>query len=282
MTGHLTVESTTGLVTVQDLGRRGLAHLGVPRAGAADAGSAALAHRLVGNPPDAALLEVTLGSIRVTSSRSATVAVTGARCSVTVGERPAAFGHALSVTAGSTVIVGPPEAGARTYLAVGGGVAVEPVLGSRATDTLAWLGPARVEAGCVLPLGPRTEPHPVDHVPMPARRDSVRALPGPRDDWFTRDAQQTLWSATWRVGAASNRVGVRLDGPRLARARSGELPSEGMVLGAVQVPPSGQPVVFLHDHPVTGGYPVIAVVEEADLGIVAQLRPGESLRFRPA
>ncbi|NUS50992.1 MAG: biotin-dependent carboxyltransferase family protein [Nocardioidaceae bacterium] len=103
--------------------------------------------------------------------------------------------------------------------------------------------------------------------------------PGPRDDWFTADALDTLTSSTYRVAGDSNRVGLRLDGPALERARDGELPSEGIVLGAVQVPPSGLPLVFLHDHPTTGGYPVVGVVAPRDLWQCAQLRPGEAVRF---
>lgn len=257
------------LVTVQDRGRVGYAHLGVPRAGALDAPAAALANRLVGNDPDDAVLEVLLGGLVLRSDAGCWVAVTGA----------AGHGRAERLPAGGVLRVGRPRTGLRSYVAVGGGIAVEPVLGSRSTDTLAWVGPPRVAAGTVLPVGePRAAPRPLD-VPHPRRPGELRLVPGPRDDWFAADALDVLCGSAYAVGADSNRVGLRLDGPALRRTREGELASEGMVLGAVQVPPSGQPVVFLADHPPTGGYPVVGVVDADDLWQCAQLRPGDAVRF---
>lgn len=261
------------LTTVQDRGRPGFAHLGVPRAGALDLPAAALANRLVGNPTDAAVLEVTLGGLVVRPSTGRWMAVTGA-------DRP--HPRAEWVPAGATLEVGTPRRGVRSYVAVAGGIAVEPVLGSRSTDTLAWVGPPRVEDGAVLPVGdPAGEPAPYD-TPRPPGPGPLRLHPGPHRDWFPDDAVDRLCGSPYLVQAASNRVGLRLDGPAVERVRSGELVSEGMVLGAVQVPPSGQPVVFLADHPATGGYPVVAVVEAADLWRCAQLRPGEEIRLVPA
>lgn len=257
------------LVTVQDRGRFGLAHLGVPRAGALDGPAAALANRLVGNDPDAAVLEVLLGGLVLRSDSACWVAVTGA----------SGAPRAEWLAAGAVLRVDQPASGLRSYVAVAGGIAVEPVLGSRSTDTLAWVGPPRVEAGTVLPVGPSAAgPRPLD-TPRPPRPGALRVLPGPRDDWFAADALDVLCGTAWAVGADSNRVGLRLEGPALRRTRDGELASEGMVLGAVQVPPNGQPVVFLADHPPTGGYPVIGVVEADDLWQCAQLRPGERVRF---
>jgi allophanate hydrolase subunit 2 len=172
-----------------------------------------------------------------------------------------------------------------SYVAVAGGIAVAPVLGSRSTDTLAWVGPPRVEGGAVLPVGePRGRPQPLD-TPRPPRPGPLRVRIGPRADWFVADALDRLCATPYVVAADSNRIGLRLDGPPIQRQRDGELPSEGMVLGAVQVPPSGVPIVFLADHPPTGGYPVLAVVDEDDLWQCAQLRPGEPVSFtraRPA
>lgn len=253
------------LVTVQDRGRFGLAHLGVPRAGALDAPAAALANRVVGNDPDAAVLEVLLGGLVLRS---------------TVGRWFAVGGHAVWLPPGEELRVDAPPTGLRSYVGVAGGIAVEPVLGSRSTDTLAWVGPPRVEAGARLPVGrPRREP-PAFDAPRPPRPGELRIVPGPRDDWFAEDALDVLCSTAWAVGADSNRIGLRLEGPALRRTRDAELPSEGMVLGGVQVPPNGQPVVFLADHPPTGGYPVIGVVETDDLWQCAQVRPGELVRFR--
>jgi biotin-dependent carboxylase-like uncharacterized protein len=280
----LHVVETGPLVTVQDRGRRGLAHLGVARAGALDAPAAGLANRVVGNEPDAAVLEVLLGGLSLRTDAGCWVAVTGAPAPLRVAGEARAHAHAEWVPPGATLTLGRPGSGLRSYVAVGGGIDVEPVLGSRSTDTLAWVGPPRVEAGAVLPVGTSSgEPRPLD-TPRTRRPGPLRITPGPRDDWFAGDALDVLCGSPYVVEADSNRVGLRLDGPRLERRASGELASEGMVLGAVQVPPSGRPVVFLADHPPTGGYPVIGVVDPDDLWQCAQLRPGETVGFsrRPA
>ncbi|WP_099344072.1 MULTISPECIES: biotin-dependent carboxyltransferase family protein [unclassified Actinoplanes] len=271
--------------TIQDLGRPGYAHLGVPRSGAVDGGALRLANRLVGNPAGAAGLEILLGGVRLRATRATTVAVTGAPCAVRAGERAADPGLPIAVPAGAVISIGQPWAGLRVYLAVGGGIAVPPVLGSRSTDTLSGLGPEQIRDGDVLPLGEtRGMPPGVDVAPYPPPPVELRlrVWPGPRDDWFTPAAVRTLGSAEYRVAADSDRVGVRLAGPGLARAVRGELPSEGLVLGAIQVPANGQPLVFLADHPTTGGYPVIGVVDPADVDLLGQARPGTAVRFRPA
>ncbi|MFF2957091.1 biotin-dependent carboxyltransferase family protein [Kitasatospora sp. NPDC057965] len=270
------------LTTVQDLGRRGVAHLGVPRAGALDEPALRAANRLVGNAPGAAALETTLGGIAVRALRPLTVAVTGAPSPVRVDGRPAAWGAPVAVPAGAVLDVGAATSGVRAYLAVAGGVAVEPVLGSRSADLLSGLGPAPLAVGDELPVGPRPPFGPLPElVPLPAPPAllALRLRLGPRADWFTPDVADRLSHATFRVAPASNRIALRTEGPPLARAREGELPSEGMVLGAVQVPPDGLPVVFLADHPTTGGYPVVGVVPPADLAAAAQARPGTPLRF---
>jgi biotin-dependent carboxylase-like uncharacterized protein len=278
----LSVVRAGALTTVQDLGRPGHAHLGVPRSGALDRPAAALVNRLVGNAPDAAVLETTLNGCAIRPRSALTAAVGGAPCRVTVDGRPVAWGAPVHVPAGAVLDVGAAVAGVRGYLAVSGGVAVEPVLGSRSTDLLSGLGPAPLTDGAVLPLGTPAGGHAcVDVAPQPAPPTELvlRVTPGPRDDWFTPQAVQVFTSRAYRVSAASNRIGLRTEGPALERARAGELPSEGMVLGAVQVPPDGRPVVFLADHPTTGGYPVIAVVRTADLPAAAQAVPGTPVRF---
>ncbi|RAY10831.1 allophanate hydrolase subunit 2 family protein [Actinomadura craniellae] len=271
------------LATVQDLGRPGLAHLGVPGSGAADRRSLALANRLVGNPEGAAGLELTLGGAALRFHRRAWIAVTGAPVPVLVGGRAAAACAPCFVPEGTLVEFGTPDRGLRTYLAVRGGLDVPPVLGSRSTDLLSRLGPAPLAAGDHLPVGatPAAVPD-VDVAPVapPADAPVLRVMPGPRDDWFSPAALATLTARPYEVTAQSNRVGVRLAGPALERVRSGELASEGMVTGALQVPPDGLPILFLADHPTTGGYPVIAVVAAADLPAAAQLRPGQQVRFR--
>jgi len=275
----LQVLDAPGLVTIQDRGRVGLAHLGVPRAGALDLPAASLANRLVGNSDADAVLEVTLSGLRVSSSAGRWVAVTGADCALAVAGRPAGHGRAEWLPAGAELSLGPARAGVRSYLAVAGGIAAEPVLGSRSTDTLAWVGPARVAAGAELPVG-EPEGRPADHdAPRLPAPGPLRVDPGPRADWLVPDALHRLCRTAYTVTTESNRIGLRLDGPSIAWVRDGELESEGMVLGAVQVPPDGRPVVFLADHPPTGGYPVLAVVRAEDLWQCAQLRPGDEMRF---
>lgn len=277
----LVVLVADGLVTLQDRGRSGRAHLGVPTAGALDTPAAALANRLVGNDPRSAVLETTMLGVTLRAGRAVTVAVTGAPCAVTVDGRARPFAEPVSVAANSVLALGPARRGVRSYLAVAGGLDVPPVLGSRSTDTLAFVGPPVVTAGALLPVGRGGGPRPVD-VPAPAAAGGpLRVRPGPRADWFPAESLAVLTSQEYAVLPASNRIGLRLSGAPLLRAAAGELPSEGLVLGAVQVPPDGQPVVMLADHPTTGGYPVVAVVEADDLPRCAQLRPGEGVRFTP-
>ncbi len=288
MTGarRLEVLATGPLSTVQDAGRAGLAHLGVPRAGPLDRPAADLANRLVGNDPAAALLEVTLGGLEVRLVAATWVAVTGAPVPVAVGDRPVGLARAELVPAGAVLRLGVPATGVRSYVALAGGLDVEPVLGSRATDTLAGVGPPVLSPGQVLSLGTPTRPPAAAEAPAASPTGAptgvLRVHPGPRLERLGPGALGELCATAYVVGAESNRVGLRLEGAPLARADAGELPSEGMVLGAVQVPPSGLPVVFLADHPPTGGYPVVAVVEPRDLWQCAQLRPGDPVRFSRA
>ncbi|MET7477920.1 biotin-dependent carboxyltransferase family protein [Streptomyces sp. NPDC005648] len=278
----LVVVRAGALTTVQDEGRPGHAHLGVPRSGALDGPSAALVNRLVGNPRGAAVLETTLNGCAVRPRSTVTVAVGGAPCPVTVNGRPAPWGAPVHVPAGALLEIGTVVSGVRGYVAVSGGIAVDPVLGSRSTDLLSGLGPPPLADGTVLPLGaPTSLPARVDTAPQPSPPAELllRVTLGPRDDWFTPEALRTFTSRVYRVSPAGNRIGLRTEGPALERALPGELPSEGMVLGAVQVPPDGRPVVFLADHPTTGGYPVIAVVRPQDLPAAAQAAPGTPIRF---
>ncbi|MFE7187734.1 5-oxoprolinase subunit C family protein [Streptomyces erythrochromogenes] len=284
MTGLLVVRPGA-LTTVQDRGRPGYAHLGVPRSGALDTAAYALANRLVGNPPGAAALESTLDGVGLRALAATVVAVTGAPCAVRVSGRPVAWGAPVRLPAGAELEVGRAESGLRGYVAVRGGLAVPTVLGSRSTDLLSGLGPPVLSAGMALPVGP-AGPDPVpaaDAYGLPAAPSQL-LLPlrlGPRPDWFTQASLAGLWRSALRVSPRSNRIGLRTEGgPALVRARTGELPSEGMVLGAVQVPPDGLPVVFLADHPVTGGYPVVGVVPPGPaLDAAAQARPGTPVRF---
>ena len=273
------------LTTIQDAGRPGWAHLGVPRAGAADRRSAALANRLVGNEPTAALLESTLAgpTLRIGSDRQ--VAVTGARAAITVDGIPARPDTALTLRAGSEIRVASVDAGARVYVAFSGGLTVDPVMGSRSTDTLSGIGPAPLKPGDLLALGaPEREglpssDSPGTSCPRPGELISIAAVPGPRDDWIGKRGMETLASAVFDVAPTSDRTGVRLSGAPVGIVRREELPSEGVVAGAIQVPPGGDPIVLLRNHPTTGGYPVAAVVTDDGIDALAQARPGVRVRF---
>jgi biotin-dependent carboxylase-like uncharacterized protein len=281
--GSIVVREPGPLTTVQDLGRVGLAHLGVPTAGAADRQAFELANRLVGNRRDAAALEVTLAGPELELEAGGWVALTGGRVEAEVGGRAVPMDVAVRVEPGEVLRVGTLSSGLRAYLAVRGGIDVPPVLGSRSTDTLAGVGPPPLEEGARLAVGELVEGDPFQQVAPTPQVDPeplLRAVRGPRDDLFTDDALHTLIAAAWTVSSDSDRAGIRLDGPVLERRRRVELASEGMVEGSLQVPPDGHPILFLANHPTTGGYPVIAVVAGRDLPLAAQARPGTRLRFR--
>jgi KipI family sensor histidine kinase inhibitor len=272
------------LTTVQDLGRPGWAHVGVGTSGAADRSALRLANRLVGNREGAAGLEVTLGGLVVRVVDDLLAAVTGASVPVLVDDRPVPRNAVLQLFSGSVLRLGTATAGVRAVLAVRGGLAGAVVLGSRATDVLSGLGPPRLERGQVLEVGSDRRAWPVlDVAPVadpPTATVRLVAMPGPRDGALGPGGAALLAGTTWRVSERSDRVGVRLDGPALpVDPDAAEGPSEGVVRGAVQLPPGGRPVLFLADHPVTGGYPVIAVLPEADVDRVAQLRPGQGVRL---
>ena len=273
----LTVVETGPLTTVQDAGRFGQGALGIGRSGACDRAAYRLANRLVGNDDGSAVLEVTFGSLVLRADGDVVLATTGARCAGTPHNAP------LTLAAGEQLRLGAPVTGARTYVAVRGGIDVPRVLGSRSTDLLAGLGPDVLAAGDRLPVGHSVCQMPgvdVAAVPEPeAGEVVVQVQPGPRRDWFTDDAWASLLNQRYTVTAQSNRVGLRLDGVPLERTSTRELPSEGMVRGALQIPLSGTPVLFLADHPVTGGYPVVGYVVDRDVDRCGQLRTGQTLRF---
>ena len=274
------VERTGAQALIQDLGRPGYAHLGVSPSGAADRTALRLANRLVGNKENAAAVECLLGGLVVRSASLLWVAVTGAPTEVLVNGAPTGSHSSIPLRPGDTLIVRPPRQGIRNYLAIRGGVRGHRTLGSRSTDTLSGLGPEPLSPGQQLKIGrPQRRFPDTDLAPPNQPRKTLRLLAGPRRDWFTDEAWETLVNQPWTVSQDSNRVAVRLEGPTLPRSRTDELPSEGLVRGAVQVPASGQPLIFGADHPVTGGYPVLAVLTERDTDHAAQLRPGETVRF---
>lgn len=294
MTAHLRVVEPGPLLLVEDAGRPGLASLGVGASGAFDRAAHRLGNRLVGNPPDAAGLEVLLGGAVLETDAECWVAVTGAWGPVTytTAGTETARAHrvephtATLLPAGARLELAPVQHGVRSYLAVRGGIDAAPVLGSRSRDTLAALGPAPLRAGDVLELGstPEGAVPAADLVPVDPPADGPVRLdlaPGPRRDWFSAASNTLLAESVWTVSSRSDRTGIRLDGPPLERTREGELPSEGMLPGAIQVSPDGSPTVLGVDGPVTGGYPVIAVVADRSLDLLAQLRPGQSVLFSP-
>ncbi|MDT0144483.1 urea amidolyase family protein [Microbacterium sp. PRC9] len=275
------------LTTVQDLGREGAGSVGVAVSGALDRGALRTANRLVGNPEGAAGLEITMGGLRAVATADLWLAVTGAWGTVRIDGREVDPYQAHAWPAGAELHLDWFVHGARGYIAVRGGLDARVVLGSRATDLLAGLGPAALRAGDLVPVRDDASA-PIPVAPpgaWGAPHDDELELdlaPGPRADWFTPAALATLYDSVWTVSNHADRVGARLDGAELPRLRTGELASEGMVPGALQVPPSGRPTILLADGPVTGGYPVIAVVTDAGLDLVAQARPGTRIRFRHA
>ncbi|MBD3943119.1 5-oxoprolinase/urea amidolyase family protein [Microbacterium sp. NEAU-LLC] len=273
------------LSTVQDLGRPGAASIGVAVSGALDRTALRTANRLVGNPEGWAAIEVTMGGLRAVAEADLWFAVAGAWGPLRLDGHAVDPYEAHAWPAGAELHLDWFAHGARAYLAVRGGIDAPDALGSKATDLLAGLGPAALRAGDRVLVGD-APPTPIPVAPpqswgAPHDDELELALaPGPRADWFA--ASTALFDAVWTVSGAADRVGARLDGPELARTRTDELPSEGMVPGALQVPPSGRPTILLADGPVTGGYPVIAVLTDTSLDLVAQARPGTRIRFRHA
>ena len=281
MPGVLCVVRTMAPLLVQDRGRPGLAPLGVPGSGAFDTAAAELAQRLVGNTAEQASLEITMGSAVLRTDRTVTAVVAGADVAITVGGVAVAVHEVFSWPAGGDLVLGVPRRGVRNYLAVRGGLAAHPVLGSASRDVFSELGPAPLAAGDEVALAGRPAAAPLlSHVPVADGPSGLlRVVLGPRADWFAAESVAALLEAAFTVTQASNRVGLRLSGPRLQRVRQGELASEPLQRGAIQVPPIGQPIVMGPDHPTTGGYPVIATVAADDWPRCAQLRPGDEVRF---
>ena len=269
---------------VQDLGRPGLAHLGVPTSGAADRASMAQGNRLLGNPTRAASIEVLLGRFACRIDSPAILTLTGAPVSATVDGTPAPFGVPFAVRRGQRLALDVPRYGMRTYLCVRGGLGGTRHFGSVSADPTSGLGTPPLAPGDRLPIG-RASGEPTAGVAVAGIESAdgpvdVRATWGPRERRLTDLSAGHLREDLWTVGSQIDRVGLRLEGTALALRGKDQLPSEGVVRGAVQVPPSGQPVIFLADHPATGGYPVVAVVVDRDTDQLAQMRPGDRLRLR--
>lgn len=269
------------LALVEDHGRPGHAAVGVGRSGAMDRGALRLANRLLGNARDAAALELLGAGFTARFETPTWISLTGAAGAATLDGAALARVLPTLAPAGSVLRLGPLTAGLRRTLGVRGGIAAPPVLGSRSRDTLSALGPAPLRPGDLLAFGtPAGEVLLPDWWPFdPPRNPVLRVLPGPRLDLLPPGTWQRLLTGPWHVSPSADRIGLRLAGTPLPTGDAPELPSEGLVHGSIQLPPSGLPVLFGPDHPTTGGYPVLAVVTSASLDHLAHLAPGDEVRF---
>ena len=275
------------LTTVQDLGRWGFQDNGVPVAGPMDEYSHRLANRLVGNDPSAAALEVTLIGPEVDAADDVVCAVTGAEFVLTVGGMRIPSDEAFLLRAGQPLKFGERRRGARAAVAFRGGIAVEPVLGSRATSLFSGMGGLNgraLKAGDLLPIGEETASVPAGArgagLPMQPGGAVLRVMLGPHQDFFSRTAYDTLFGSRFAVTPASNRMGYRLEGPPLVHVGRADILSDATPLGSIQVPASGQAILLMADRQTTGGYPKIATVISADMPLAGQLSPGDWIEFR--
>lgn len=279
------IEHITGYATVQDHGRPGHAHLSVPPSGAFDRESHDFANRLVGNHETAATVELTRATVQLRFDTDAMIAVTGAPTSIVIDGRQRETQRAIAVHAGASVLIATQHLGMRSYLAIRGGVAAEAVMGSRAYDELSRIGTPPLQSGVDLAIGSDAESTPAvarqvtSGVPV-ADTVTLHVHKGPR--WSYCHNSQTLFENEYTVTGQLNRIGLRLAGPSIDWNTADRLPSEGMLTGAIQIAADGQPIIFGPDHPTTGGYPVIAVVDEREISTVAQLAPGTTVRFTPS
>jgi antagonist of KipI len=274
--------------TIQDAGRWGLQSRGVPVAGPMDLVSHRLANALVGNDRDAATLEVTLLGPELEFEDERLVAVSGAEFDLTLDARVVPMNAPFVVSAESHLRFGERRRGARAYIAIAGGITVPPTLGSRATHLISAMGGLEGRAlrgGDRLPLGNQTHARPgaamtADRIaPLPDGSARIRVLSGPQREYFADDALEALQSAPYTIAQNSDRMGFRLDGPRLAHARGADIISDATPLGVLQVPASGQPILLMADRQTTGGYPKLATVISADISVAGQLGPGDAIQF---
>lgn len=275
------------LTTVQDLGREGFGPMGVSPSGAADAISLRIGNRLVGNAEGAAGLEMTLLGGRFVVWEDAVFALTGSEFGARLGGAPVPLWTSFPAKARETLRVGPTQSGARCYLCVKGGIEVKPFLGSGSTHLLSGLGGhggRALREGDLLKMGPakgrfRNRTLNGEAWARLAPQKVLRVTPGPQSDWFPESAQKVFYESTYRVAEESNRMGIRLQGAAISATSGGEMISEGVALGAVQVPEGGLPIILFVEQQTTGGYPKIANVIAADLHSLGQLRPRDEIRF---
>jgi antagonist of KipI len=296
--GVIQIREVGLFTTVQDLGRPGFGPLGVSASGAADAVSLRIGNRLVGNVEGAAGLEMTLLGGTFAFPEGALLALTGSDFGATLDGEPVESGISFEAKPGQTLRVGPTRSGARCYLCVAGGVEVKLFLGSASTHVLSELGGHEGRAlrkGDVLGIGQgeadglgkrglsmgRSEAARLGRRALQELkpRKVLRVTPGPQSDWFSEAERELFYASTYRVAEDSNRMGIRLDGAAIPAPSGGEMISEGVALGAVQVPEGGKPIVLFVEQQTTGGYPKIANVISADIHSLGQLRPRDEIRF---
>jgi antagonist of KipI len=278
------------LTTVQDQGRWGFQALGVSVAGPMDPVSQRMANAMAGNPADAATLEITLVGPELVFEDERRVAISGAQYEITVGQQQFLSGGAFVVASGATLRFGRRVRGTRAYLAVTGGFDTPPVLHSRATHLPSMMGGLAgraLAAGDRLPCGPAprgpaaaafVQPSSISDA-VPDGRATLRILPGPQADRFSDEALEALQSAPYRVAPSSNRMGYSLNGPALKHTRGADIISDATPFGVLQVPASGQPILLMADRQTSGGYPKVATVITADIGLAGQLGPGDTIAF---
>lgn len=283
-----TILDPGALTTVQDAGRIGWGRYGIPPSGPMDPVAFVAANRLVGNPANAAGLEITLTGPSLRAWRDCLVAVCGADFELWAGKLAVPMGHAIYVRAGYTLRFGRRHNGARAYLAVDGGIDVPAYLGSRATYLKGGFGGLEGRAlrpGDQLPLGNRRGSSPIIGAGVcrptvsPTKNPTLRAVIGPQADHFSTETIESFFGNGYTVTASADRMGIRLQGARLHHIREAGIISDGIVTGCVQIPPNGQPIAMMVDHQTIGGYPKIATVIRADLPLLAQCLPGDEVRF---
>ncbi|MEY2411421.1 MAG: antagonist of KipI [Acidobacteriaceae bacterium] len=281
------VHSPGLLTTVQDLGRQGFGPVGISPSGAADPVSLRLGNKLVGNEESAAALEMTLVGGTLVFPQGAIIALTGSDFGATLDDAHLDLGILVQVRPGQTVRLGPTHTGARCYLCVQGGIAVKQFLGSASTHLLSGLGGFEgraLQKGDVVHIGPATRPFRKRTFATQlsahlSDRKVLRVTIGPQSDWFSEASLHSFYSVTYRVAEQSNRMGLRLEGPAMSQRGTNQMITEGVSLGAIQVPAGGSPIILFVEQQTTGGYPKIANVISADLHRVGQLRPRDEIRF---
>ncbi len=280
------------LTTVQDLGREGFGPMGVSPSGAADPISLRIGNRLVGNAEGAAGLEMTLLGGTFLFPEGAVLALTGSDFGAALDDGPVSLGTPMEASPGQTLRLGPTRSGARCYLCVQGGIAVTPFLGSASTHILSGLGGHEGRAlrkGDVLNIGSaiggeakaayRKRTLATKALERLSPRKVLRVTPGPQSDWFPESSQQIFYTSAYRVAEESNRMGLRLEGAHVPEVSGGQMITEGVPIGAVQIPSGGSPIILFVEQQTTGGYAKIANVISADLSSLGQLRPRDEVRF---